>query len=101
MSILQMNLLGVPHLRREGAVCAVRLRKALALLAYLAVTGRLLAPHDDDVVLQDPRVDHRIAFHAQKELLAAARERLGDGQVVLDVLLGEQRPARGDLADER
>ena len=46
-------------------------------------------------------VDHRVALDAQQELLTAARERLGDGEVVLDVLFREERAAGRDLADER
>src|SRR5215472_4078983 len=77
MSILQVNLLGVPHLRREGAVCAVRLRKALALLSYLAVTGRL---------------------HVREELVALLWPEAGDddGRRVLRSTLSELRRDLGD-----
>jgi hypothetical protein len=67
----------------------------------LAVPRGLLAAHDREVAVEDAGIDHRVALHAQDELLASAGERLRDGDVLLDVLLGEQRPARGDLADER
>ena len=48
-----------------------------------------------------PAPDHRVALDSQQELLAPARERLRHGQVVLDVLFGEQRRAGRDLAEER
>ena len=57
---------------------------------------------DDDVVaFEDPRLDHAVAFDAEQELLATARERVRHREVLLDVLLREERPAGGDLADER
>ena len=77
MSILQVSLLGVPRLRRDGVVCAVRLRKALALLSYLAVTGRL---------------------HSREELVALLWPEAGDheGRSVLRSTLSELRRALGD-----
>ena len=67
----------------------------------VAVVRVLLAADDDEVALEDPRVDHRIALDAKQELLASARERLGHRDVFLDVLLGQQRAAGGDLAQKR
>src|SRR5712691_1703250 len=67
----------------------------------LAVPSVLLLTDDDDVAVEDAGIDHRVALDAQQELLATSGERLGHTQVVLDVLLREQRPAGGDLADER
>ncbi len=61
---------------------------------------RLLALHDDVVAVEDPGLDHALPLHAEQELLAAARERVRHGQMVLDVLLGEQRPSGCDLADD-
>src|SRR5919201_1198941 len=74
MSILQVSLLGVPRLRRDGVVCAVRLRKALSLLSYLAVTGRL---------------------HSREELVALLWPEAGDheGRRVLRSTLSELRRA--------
>jgi DNA-binding SARP family transcriptional activator len=40
MSQLALFLLGAPRLERDGAPLQVERRKAMALLAYLAVTGR-------------------------------------------------------------
>ena len=67
----------------------------------VAVLGVLRPLDDDDVAVEDSRVDHRVALDAKQELLPAARERLRHGEVALDVVLGEQRPTCGDLADER
>ena len=39
MSHLKLSLLGVPHVECAGVACKFEARKALALLAYLAVTG--------------------------------------------------------------
>ena len=64
----------------------------------LAVARVLRALHDDDVAVEDAGVDHRLALDAEQEVAA---QRLGDREVVLDVLLGEQRPAGRDLPDER
>jgi DNA-binding SARP family transcriptional activator len=40
MSQLSLYLFGAPHLERDGTSLAVDTRKAIALLAYLAVTGQ-------------------------------------------------------------
>ena len=63
---------------------------------------RVLRPLDDgDVAVEDSRVDHRVALDAKQELLSSAREWLRNGEIALDVVLREQRPACGDLADQR
>src|SRR5581483_284104 len=67
----------------------------------VAVLGVLLPADDHVVPVEDPCVDHRVAAYAQDELLAAVCERLGDADVALDRLLGEQRPAGGDLPEHR
>ena len=43
---------------------------------YLAVPCGLLAAHDGQVAVEDAGIDHRVAPHAQDELLATAGERL-------------------------
>ena len=63
----------------------------------VADAGVVLAADDDDVAVEDAGLDHRVAGDAKQEVGVAA-ERLGYGDPVLDVLLGEQRPARGDAA---
>ncbi len=47
-----------------------------------------------------PAFDHRLALDAEEEV-GVAGERLGDPELVLDVLLGQERSARRDLAEER
>ena len=64
----------------------------------LAVLRRVLLAHDDDVVRQDARVHHRVAAHAQEVLALLAAGDLGDLDVLLDVLLGQQRLTRGHMA---
>ena len=61
----------------------------------------VLPAHDDVVAVVDAVVDHRLAAHAQQEVLARRREQLGHRQQLLDVPLGEQRSAGGDLAEQR
>jgi DNA-binding SARP family transcriptional activator len=85
MSILHVNLLGVPHLRRDGAVCAVRLRKALALLSYLAVTG---SPHgrEELVALLWPEADDYEGRRVLRSTLSELRRDLGDADGLPNVL---------------
>ncbi|QLQ04649.1 MAG: hypothetical protein HZY76_00105 [Anaerolineae bacterium] len=47
MSDLTLTFLGIPGVERDGRPVALARHKALALLAYLAVTG---APHRRDVL---------------------------------------------------
>ena len=64
----------------------------------VAVGRGLLLAHDDVVALEDPGVAHRVAADAQDELRLVAADRCRHLDVVLDVLLGEHRLARGDSA---
>ena len=66
----------------------------------VAVAGVVAALDDDRVAVEDPGVDHRVAVHGEQEVGAAA-ERLRHGDDVLDVLLGEERPAGRDAAEQR
>ena len=43
-SLLRLFLLGPPRLEADGATLPISTRKAMALLAYLAVTGQGQAP---------------------------------------------------------
>ncbi len=62
--------------------------------------ARVVLPmDDDDVAVEDSGVDHRLALHAKEEVGVPA-ERLGDGDSILDLLLGEHRPACGDSSHE-
>src|SRR5439155_25440999 len=64
----------------------------------VAVAGILRATDDDDVAVEDAGLDHRVALDAEQEVTAQV---LGYRELVLDVLVGEERSARGDLAEER
>ena len=57
-----------------------------------------LALDDDDVAVEDARLDHRVALDAEQEV-GARPSGSGTAIYVLDVLLGEQRPAGGDPAE--
>ena len=63
--------------------------------------GRVLRADDDEVVRQDAGVLHRLAADAEQVLAVLAAGELGHLDVVLDVLLGEDRLARGDVAEQR
>src|SRR5215470_11855793 len=64
----------------------------------LAVPRVLSTPHDDDVAVEDAGLDHRLALDAQQEVAAKV---LGHRDLLLDVLLGQQRSACCDLPEER
>src|SRR5205814_4813840 len=51
-----------------------------------------------DVAVEDAGLDHRLALDAQQEVAAKV---LGHRDLVLDVLVREQRPTRGDLPEQR
>ena len=56
--------------------------------------------HGEQVALEDSRIAHRHAAHAQ-QVVGARREQIGiDLVAALQVLLGEDRAARGDAADQ-
>src|SRR5699024_7126540 len=62
----------------------------------LALLRRALGAHHHPVAVADGGVDHRVADHLQEEELAVAHEPLGEGEDVLDLLLGGDRHAGGD-----
>ena len=66
----------------------------------LAVLGDGLATDDDPVAVADRRVDHRVAADLEQEQLAVPDELAGEREHVLDHLLGEDRAAGGDPADD-
>ena len=59
------------------------------------------AAGDDEIAVEDAGLDHRVAADPQHEQLAVAGEVGGEGQELLDVLLGEDVGAGGDVADQR
>src|SRR5690606_16038523 len=66
----------------------------------LPVLRHRLAPHDDPVAVADGGVDHRVARDPQEEELAVTDELAGEGEDVLDGLLGEDRPTGRDPPDD-
>src|SRR4029077_1123494 len=65
-----------------------------------AVGRLLLRPHEDHVAVEDAGVDQALASDPEQEI--ALLGHLGRKQeVVFDVLLGEDRGAGGDVADDR
>jgi DNA-binding SARP family transcriptional activator len=76
MGHVDVLLLGAPRIEREGEPVAVDTRKAIALLAYLAVTGR---PHTRDALcnLLWPESDDQHARGALRRTLSTLRKALG------------------------
>ena len=75
-AVTQVRLLGPPRITRGGAVVAVDTRKAIALLAYLAVTGRA-ASRDHLASLLWPDADQQRARSALRRTLSALNTALG------------------------
>jgi hypothetical protein len=78
VSRLALYLLGVPRLEREGQGISVSRQKALALLAYLAVTGH---DHGRDTLatLLWPEYDQSRARANLRGVLTSLRHTLGEG----------------------
>lgn len=76
MSGLSLRLLGSPRIERDGALVKVDTRKAIALLAYLAVTGER---HTRDALatLLWPESSQSRARAALRRTLSALRKALG------------------------
>ncbi|MCP4518235.1 MAG: hypothetical protein GY824_23770, partial [Delftia sp.] len=85
MSELALHFLGPPRVELDGAAITVDRRKALALLAYLALTGRA---HSRDALatLFWPEHDQRKARAGLRSALASLKSALRQAQ---DVALGE------------
>ncbi len=80
---LQIFLLGAPRLERDGEVISLRRRKAVALLAYLAMSGR---PHSRDALATLLWPDHNQSS-AQANLrrdLSLLKQTLGEEVMVID-----------------
>ena len=77
MSRLALHLLGPPRVERDGEPVRIAGRKALALLAYLAVTGR---NHRRETLatLLWPELDHSRARAELRRALSTLRRTLGD-----------------------
>ena len=76
MSSLEISLFGAPRIEVDGEAVALDTRKAVALVAYLAVTGR---PHTRDAlcVLLWPDYDQEHSRGALRRTLSALRKALG------------------------
>src|SRR5687768_12824352 len=77
MAHLKLFVLGQPRLERDGAPIELNLRKALALLVYLAVSGQL---HSRDALatLLWPESDQREARARLRRTLHRLNEAVGD-----------------------
>jgi DNA-binding SARP family transcriptional activator len=80
---LELTLLGAPSITRDLRPVEVDTRKAIALLAYLAVTGR---PHTRDALctLLWPEYDHEHARGALRRTLSTLRKALGSEWIETD-----------------
>lgn len=83
MSHLTIHLLGAPGIVRDGAPVAVDTRKATALLAYLAVTGRSHA-RETLAALLWPEYDDEHARAALRRTLSTLRTALDTPHLVVD-----------------
>jgi predicted ATPase/DNA-binding SARP family transcriptional activator len=78
MSRLSLFLLGPPRIERDGVSVHVRRRKVVALIAYLAVTGRRHG-RDTLATLFWPEHDQRQARGRLRRALSSLKEVLGEG----------------------
>ncbi len=80
---LTLFLLGSPRIERDGEAVQVRRRKAVALLAYLAVTG---GSHSRDALatLFWPEYDQSRARAGLRRVLASLKKSLGEGWLDVD-----------------
>ena len=76
MSHLALFLLGPPHLERDGVTIDIARRKAMALLAYLAVTGENHSRHTLANLLW-PEYDERRARADLRRTLSVLNKTLG------------------------
>ncbi|MEJ2556771.1 MAG: BTAD domain-containing putative transcriptional regulator, partial [Anaerolineae bacterium] len=83
MARLALYLLGSPRIERDGEVVELSRRKAVALLAYLAVTG---SSHSRDTLatLFWPEQDRSAARGGLRRVLAELKKALGAGWLEVD-----------------
>ena len=67
----------------------------------LAVAGRLLRLDDDEVAVEDAGLLHRVSAHGEDEVGVVATGDARDVDVLLDVLLGDDRTTGRDGTDQR
>jgi DNA-binding SARP family transcriptional activator len=91
MSRLALYLLGPPLVERDGEAVHISRRKAMALLAYLAVTGR---PHRRDALatLLSPDYEQSGALRELRRTLSVLNAKLGNGWLVADREKAELNP---------
>ena len=83
MSSLALYLLGPPRIERDGKPIEVNRRKAIALVAYLAVTGQSHA-RDSLVTLLWPEYDSSRGRAALRRTLFTLRSALGGDQIQVE-----------------
>ena len=83
MPQLTIRLLGAPGIARDGTPVAVDTRKATALLAYLAVSGRSHA-REALAGLLWPEYDDEHARAALRRTLSTLRTALGEEHLAID-----------------
>ena len=98
MPQLTLHLLGTPGIARDGAPVAVDTRKATALLAYLAVTGRSHA-REALAALLWPEYDDEHARAALRRTLSTLRAALDAPHLVIDRDTVSLNPGAGFWVD--
>jgi len=83
VSCLRLNLLGPPRIERDGEPIKVDTRKAVALLAYVAITGESHR-RDSLVNLLWPEYDHTRGRAALRRTLCALRKALAGDWLEVD-----------------
>jgi DNA-binding SARP family transcriptional activator len=83
MPHLTLTLLGPPHLERDGQPVTLDTRKAMALLAYLAVTGQR---HSRDALaaLLYPDFDQSRARATLRRTLSSLKSAIGEPSLLID-----------------
>src|SRR5262245_48214768 len=78
MTVLKLLVFGSPRLERDGEPIELNLRKALALLVYLAVSGQ---PHSRDALatLLWPESDGRESRARLRRTLHRLTQAIGEG----------------------
>ena len=83
MSQLVLHLLGSPRLEREGTPVGIQRRKVMALLIYLAVTGKS-HPRDSLAALFWPENDQTSARAALRRTLSELQKILGGKRILVE-----------------
>jgi DNA-binding SARP family transcriptional activator/pimeloyl-ACP methyl ester carboxylesterase len=94
VSSIRFSLLGIPRLEREDETLSIPRRKALALLAYLAVTG---IPHSREALatLLWPEYDQSRALANLRREFSRLKDALGEQILTADRFQVEINPQSG------